>query len=448
MTRYIFVFIHLCLLLQSVRSAKLHCGSDNQLNHPEVIRGHFMVRMREFINTHKLYEILSITLNEGYTVHSIYENTRTLHLSTATNDTVIRLLKHPDVDFVECDRTVSVAKTMFLSPKRNIQETIPSWGLDRINQRALPLDNEWNYSSHNGTGVHIFIIDTGISYSHPEFQGRLSDGYNTIWSWKKRTPDWEDGNGHGSHCAGIAAGDTFGVANGATLHAVRVLNDRGWGPLSGVIKGVDWVTSYRMAHPHPSVASLSLGTEESPSLNAAIYDSILAGVVYSVAAGNEAADACTTSPASTNGVIAVSAIDIDDLSPSWANYGDCVDIYAPGVAITSAWKGRKINTISGTSMACPHVTGAIALLLQEKPTSTPLQVSEHLIKYSTYYIPTNRNQTKLLYTGNGYLTQPVPEQHSEVPNTPPNVCKQSTSNCIENSECCSGHCWKYNSSCR
>lgn len=441
--------------------ARLHCGAEGRLDHPDVVKGHFMVRMKEQIDTHKLYKSLRGSLKEGYKVQSIYHHSQTLHLSMASNDTIEKLLKNPDVALIECDRVISINKystsladhftPLVLNETTNRKRATlghaPSWGLDRANQRALPLDDQWNYVSHTGKGVHIFIADTGIDYSHPEFQGRLSDGYNVIKRWKKGQPDWNDGNGHGSHCAGVAAGATFGLAPEATLHAVRVLNDRGMGTISGLLQGLDWIRSYHFAHDYPSVVSLSLGVDLSPIINEAVEAAMETGISFSVAAGNDGANACYTSPASANGVVAVSATDIEDTAPVWANYGPCVDIYAPGVSITSAWKGGRVATISGTSMACPHVTGSIALYLQKNPDSTPAEVKKHLMDYTTSSVPSNRAGTRFLYIGEGYITNSVPATHV-ASSAPAQECTLSGSPCSRHDECCTGRCWNFNKSCR
>lgn len=436
----------LAIVTTQVFGGEFYCGRENRLDHPSVLRDHFMVKMSSEFDLETLHKTLGGTLKEDYTLHDVYHDIKTVHLTITNDDDIENLLSHPDVEFIECDREVQLdyIQNNDTSHKRATGVNAPSWGLDRVNQRDLPLDAEWNYSSHNGTDVHIFIIDTGISSSHPEFQGRLSDGFSTIRSWKKNIPSWDDGHGHGTHCAGTAAGTIYGLANNAILHAVRVLDNRGRGTLSDTIRGIYWVTNYHLAHDHPSVASMSLGIDYSPSINIAVHESLASGVIYSVAAGNSGTDACSYSPPSAEGVISVGASDINDMAPSWSNYGTCVDVYAPGVSITSAWTKGRTNIISGTSMACPHVTGAIALYLQEEPFANYNDVYQHLTGSATPGYPLNRANVKLLYIGDGFLTQPTAAIHESV-STPVKVCFDAREVCNSHSDCCSGRCsgsWK------
>ncbi|HKP30533.1 MAG TPA: S8 family serine peptidase [Gemmatimonadales bacterium] len=272
-----------------------------------------------------------------------------------------------------------------------------TWGLDRIDQRALPLNSTYNYTS-TGSGVTAYIIDTGIRFSHNEFGGRATSGFDAVDGGSA-----DDCNGHGTHVAGTVGGSTWGVAKGVNLVAVRVLNCSGSGSTSGVIAGIDWVTTH---HASKSVANMSLGGGASASLDAAVNNSIASGVTYAIAAGNGnkggvAQDACKYSPARVAAAITVGATDKTDTRTSWSNYGNCVDIFAPGLGITSSWynSNTATNTISGTSMATPHVAGVVALYLQANA-GTPAQVRDALVNNGTPNVVKSSKTTnpRLLFT--------------------------------------------------
>jgi subtilisin family serine protease len=281
------------------------------------------------------------------------------------------LLADPLVAYVEPDQVVEA----------DVTQSNATWGLDRIDQRDLPLTGTYSYSE-GGWGVNVYIIDTGIRTTHAEFGGRATGAFTAV----------NDGNGtndcdgHGTHVAGTVGGGISGVAKKVRLYAVRVLGCDGRGTLSGVIAGVDWVTAN---HASPAVANMSLGAGISPALDDAVTASIAAGVVYAVSAGNGnslgvAQDACTQSPARVPGALTVSASTSSDAKASWANYGTCVDIFAPGVGITSSYNRNDADAavLNGTSMASPHVAGAAALYLGRNQGASPADVTTALLENS------------------------------------------------------------------
>ncbi|MBO4205659.1 S8 family peptidase [Micromonospora echinofusca] len=295
-----------------------------------------------------------------------------------------RLAAHPAVAYVEQNHEVSTTTT----------QTSPPWGLDRIDQRNLPLSGTYSYVSE-GTGVTAYIIDTGILTSHTDFGGQAVDGYDAI----DNALPAADCNGHGTHVAGTVGGTRYGVAKNVRLVAVRVLNCQGSGTWAQVIAGVNWVTSNHQAG-QPAVANMSLGGGLNSSLNTAVANSIADGVTYAVASGNSAANACNFSPASVPTALTVNASASNDTTASFSNYGSCTDLYAPGVGVLSAWwtSTTATNTISGTSMASPHVAGAAARVLQVFPTYTPAQVHAYIVNNATNGVLTGNPQpNKLLY---------------------------------------------------
>lgn len=258
------------------------------------------------------------------------------------------------------------------------QDNPPSWGLDRIDQTETAGDNAYTYPDSAGEGVTAYVIDTGVRITHEEFEGRAGYGYDAV----DDDDNADDGYGHGTHVAGTIAGATYGVAKKAKIVAVRVLDDSGSGTTEQVVAGIDWVTAN---HEGPSVANMSLGGGADEALDAAVQKSIASGVTYAVAAGNESGDASESSPARVPEAITVASSTVDDEQSSFSNYGSLVDLYAPGSDITSAWNDSDTgsDTISGTSMATPHVVGAAAIYLAGHPDATPADVSTALTDGAT-----------------------------------------------------------------
>ena len=303
------------------------------------------------------------------------------------DDAFIALRNDPRVKYIE-----PVYKVKAFGSQSNA-----TWGIDRVDQRALPLNQTYTYES-TGTGVRAYIIDTGINYGHVEFGGRAVFGFDAFGG------NGQDGNGHGTHVAGTVGGAIYGIAKNVQLVAVRVLDNSGSGTTTGVIAGMDWVAAHRIK---PAVANMSLGGGASQATDDAVGRMYDAGVPVIVAAGNgnwigREDDACKYSPARAPKAYTIGATVSTDAKASYSNYGNCVDLFAPGSSITSAWytSNTATNTISGTSMATPHVAGAAALYLQTNPTATPQQVYDALTNASTKGIVTSSKTTNnhLLYT--------------------------------------------------
>lgn len=317
--------------------------------------------------------------------------------------------RDPRVAYVEEDQIVTLDA---------VQSDPPNWGIDRLDQPALPLDHRYD-AGLDGTDVDAYVVDTGILLSHEDFGTRAVTGFDAI------TPQGQalDANGHGTHVASTIGGTRHGVAKNVKLIAVRVLDANGSGSMSGVIAGVDWVTADHTTR--PAVANLSLGGGASPALDAAVKRAIADGVVFCVAAGNARTNCSGTSPARVAEAITVAACDASDRFASFSNYGAGVDVIAPGVGITAAWptSASATNTISGTSMATPHVAGVAAQILQTEPTATPARVADVLLggsRAGAVAATPSRTPNRLLqrYTGAPFaptLTLPKANAKSQPP---------------------------------
>ncbi|MFE0104785.1 S8 family peptidase [Streptomyces sp. NPDC059009] len=307
-----------------------------------------------------------IAAKYGAKIRQTYGTALNGYAVTASSGAAKRLAGDKRVAAVVQDSRVSL---------RHTQKNPPSWGLDRIDQKNLPLDRSytWPESADAGAGVTAYVIDTGIRTTHRDFGGRARSGYDFVDH--DRTA--QDGNGHGTHVAGTIAGRTFGVAKKAKVVGVRVLDNEGSGTTAQVIAGIDWVTRHAQK---PAVANLSLGGYANAQLDAAVRNSIASGVTYTVAAGNDGLPASLYSPARVRQAITVGATDKKDARASFSNWGARLDLFAPGVAITSASnRGNTARaTLSGTSMASPHAAGAAALYLAGHSWASPAEVAKAL----------------------------------------------------------------------
>jgi subtilisin family serine protease len=304
-----------------------------------------------------------------------------------------KLAADPKVAFVQQDAEVHAF---------DVQQNPPSWGLDRVDQRDLPLSNSYQYDT-TASNVTAYVIDTGVRTTHTTFGGRATWGTNTSGDGNNT-----DCNGHGTHVAGNIAGSQYGLAKAAKVVAVKVLNCQGSGTTAGVVGGIDWVTANAVK---PAVANMSLGGGADATLDAAVRRSIASGVTYAIASGNSNTDACSTSPARVTEAITVNASTRTDARASFSNYGTCTDIFAPGDGITSSWNTNDTatNTISGTSMATPHVAGAAALWLATHPNDAPAAVWAGISAAATpnkITSPGSGSTNKLLYTLFGGDPQP------------------------------------------
>lgn len=310
----------------------------------------------------------------GGTVKKTFTKALNGYTATLSATEAKRLAADPAVASVEQNQRVRMDATQSSAP----------WGLDRIDQTSLPLSGTYTYPDTAGSGVTVYVIDTGVRITHQQISGRASYGYDAV----DGDTTASDGNGHGTHVATTIAGTTYGVAKKANIVAVRVLDNSGSGTTAGVIAGIDWVTNN---HSGPSVANMSLGGGASTSLDTAVANSIASGVTYAVAAGNSSANASSYSPARVPAAITVGATTSSDARASYSNYGSVLDIFAPGSSITAGWytSDTATNTISGTSMATPHVAGAAAVYLAGHTSATPAAVASALTSGATTNVVTS-----------------------------------------------------------
>ncbi|MCC5942905.1 MAG: S8 family peptidase [Balneolaceae bacterium] len=357
----------------------------------ELIPGQYIVLFKEG-TTDVRGRANQLTRGSNAQVGRVFENNVqgfTLNLPPQANERALQAIQNnPNVALVEQDRIIrNRPNVVHTEARRRVvlattDYSTQSWGLDRIDQRYLPLSGEFNYSNHTGAGVTVYVMDTGINYSHKDFEGRASFGFDVFGD------NGADCNGHGTHVAGTVAGKSWGVAKKANVVSVRVLNCDATGSVSDIITGINWITENASG---PSVVNMSLGSGRSTAMDNAVRNSIAKGITYVTSAGNSNNDACMASPSRVAEVLTVGATTNNDSRASYSNHGDCVDIFAPGSGIVSAWHtgDEAVATLNGTSMASPHVAGVAALLLQVNPGMTPAEVQSAIMTSSTKGIVSN-----------------------------------------------------------
>ncbi|ADO75815.1 RICIN domain-containing protein [Stigmatella aurantiaca] len=363
----------------------------------EWVPGQYIVVLKEPMPGAELLSVeelaRALAVRHGVTVERTYAHALRGFLVRAPETQARQLASDPAVKYVVEDG---------LAYPDAVQANL-TWGLDRIGQQDLPLNGVYTYN-FSGKGVHVYVIDTGIRATHAEFGGRVSLDYSGV----------SDGNGagdchgHGTHVAGTLGGATWGVAKGVSLHSVRVFGCSGGAEWSTIIGAVDWVTAH---HLKPAVANMSLSGGANQAVDDAVRNSIAAGVVYTVAAGNQNANACAFSPARLAEALTVGATDRADHRAAFSNQGPCLDLFAPGTGVTSAWYSSDTvtSTLSGTSMAAPHVAGTAALFLEFNPTADPSLVAQALTGYASVgkvQNPGAGSPNRLLFS-NPHITTPM-----------------------------------------
>ncbi|MDP2263048.1 MAG: S8 family peptidase [Hydrogenophaga sp.] len=340
------------------------------------IAGQYIVTLRPTV-TDVDAQARRLTQGAGGSLNHVYQHALKGFSAKLPAAAIEALRNNPAVLRIDQDAAIHLNATQNSAP----------WGLDRIDQVDRPLSSTYDYTT-TGAGVRAYVIDTGIRSSHVDFGGRVLSGYTAINDGRGT----DDCNGHGTHVAGTVGGGTWGVAKAVQLVPVRVLDCTGAGSYSGVIAGIDWVAA--QTH-RPAVANLSLGGPASATLDAAVAGAIGKGISMVVAAGNDNANACNYSPARAPDAITVGATTSSDARASYSNFGTCLDLFAPGSSVKSAWStgDTATNTLNGTSMAAPHAAGVVALMLEAKPDASPLAIAEHL--------KTTASVNKLSSTGAG-----------------------------------------------
>jgi subtilisin family serine protease len=361
----------------------------------EAIDGQYIVVMKDQATGAGADQAKTRVRNRGGKVQREYSRALKGFSAKLSDQALAEVRSDPAVDYVEPDRVITLDAT----------QSNATWGLDRIDQRNLPLSTTYSYDT-TAPNVTAYIIDTGIRFSHQQFGGRAVSGYDAVDGGSA-----DDCNGHGTHVAGTVGGSTYGVAKGVRLVAVRVLDCSGSGTTSGVVAGIDWVTADHTSG--PAVANMSLGGGVSTTLDNAVSRSIGDGVTYAVAAGNDSANACNGSPSRVAAAITVGSTTSTDARSSFSNFGSCVDVFAPGSSITSSWytSDTATNTISGTSMATPHVVGAAALYLAGAPSASPATVASAIASSATPNVVGNAGSgspNKLLFTNPTGTGTPTP----------------------------------------
>jgi len=371
-------------------------------SHGETIPGQYIVALKDGTlttggvtaqNAGGLLSALGLNAAD-VTVQHVYSSAFNGFAAQLKADALAKLRSDPRVEYIEQDQVMRVTPEANDGMNAQATQTGATWGLDRVDQRNLPLNGTYNYY-RTGSGVTAYIVDTGIRRTHVDFGGRAVSGYTSINDGRGTT----DCNGHGTHVAGTVGGSAYGVAKSVRLVAVRVLDCNGSGSTSGIIAALDWIRSTRSG---PSVANMSLGGGASSSLDTAVNNLWNSGVTVVVAAGNSNANACNYSPARASGTVTVASSTSSDARSSFSNWGSCVELFAPGSNITSAWHtgDTATNTISGTSMASPHVAGAAALYLSGNPGASPSTVRSVIINQSTTNVISgvSGSPNRLLYT--------------------------------------------------
>ncbi|KAJ9085188.1 hypothetical protein DSO57_1016341 [Entomophthora muscae] len=331
----------------------------------------------------------NLRMNNPNEIKHIFNTTFSGYSADLSQDVLKKIKAMPEVEAVEEDQVVKAFSRQSNAP----------WGLARLSSGGTISKNSrdlvYTFDPSGGKGVDVYVIDTGININHPEFEGRAVWGANFI----DGSPNIDE-NGHGTHCAGTIASKAFGVAKSATVVGVKVLDAQGQGMNSQIIAGIEWVIRNRRSG-RGSVINMSLGSSHSMSTNSAVRAAVRAGIVVSVAAGNDNADACNTSPASEPSVITVGASNVYDARASFSNWGRCLDVFAPGQDILSTWNQGYSNTLSGTSMASPHVAGLAAYFMSMGGQTTPSSVEQMIKAYAQKNLLTNVNSSPNLLINNG-----------------------------------------------